>query len=292
MNRLKNLENVAISASVDSRGYLGPVGGWTFKWDAAYWERGFPRISAVVISRDQHFDDTSLEEREKGHIYKVRDTRIYVLCASSVDEAHTLLLKVQRQQGLADSPALEDVPYFTGRTHLTNEVDAFIDAQRTGYLLISGGMGRGKTSFLRHYIYQRRKKTGEPQVCHFIGLAGTREAKRQRIAESLCLQLLNKYPHYEEPEGQGKCGSALYEPAIFPLRSVSTREFGVRVRIPTYPKLHSLFLGPGFRFAMRNARAASICCWKYSVPNTRFVWVACRTALSNSGSMCTRNRSR
>jgi hypothetical protein len=44
--------------------------------------------------------------------------------------------------------------------------------------------------------------------------------------------------------------------------SVNCLEFGVRVKIPTYLKLHSLFLGPGFRFAMRNARAASICCWK------------------------------
>jgi hypothetical protein len=69
-------------------------------------------------------------------------------------------------------------------------------------------------------------------------------------------------------------------------------EIGVRVKNPIYPRLLSLRCGPGFRFAMRNARAASICCWKYPAPNTRFVRVACRTALSNSGSICIRNNSR
>jgi hypothetical protein len=90
MNRLKNLENVAISASVDSQGRLSSVGGWPFKWEAAYREQGFPQISAIVISSGQEdFDDIGLEEREEG-IYRVRDTRFYVLCAESIDQARTL----------------------------------------------------------------------------------------------------------------------------------------------------------------------------------------------------------
>ncbi|MFH0342456.1 MAG: accessory factor UbiK family protein [Chromatiales bacterium] len=94
---------------------------------------------------------------------------------------------------------------------------------------------------------------------------------------------------------------ALIGAALTRMDLVSREEFDVqsasRIRgqsknFQLYCGLGFLRRGPGFCFAMRKARVASICFWKYSAPNTRFVWVASRTALSNSGSRCTRNRSR
>ena len=57
-----NLSGVAVTAAVDERGALHPVGGEFEKLLAAARERSFPRVHTVVVAKDQPMEGLGLQE--------------------------------------------------------------------------------------------------------------------------------------------------------------------------------------------------------------------------------------
>ena len=58
-------------------------------------------------------------------------------------------------------------PDFVGREDLMAKVEEFIQTHRSGYLVIVGGMGMGKSAFMARLIHRERDR-GEEPIYHII----------------------------------------------------------------------------------------------------------------------------
>src|SRR5262249_40035140 len=88
-------------------------------------------------------------------------------------------------------------------------VHAFMGDRRSrGYLVISGGMGRGKSAFLASLVQEeptRRKDPDEPVICHVIDSQYPTTCDPDRIARCLYDQLRRKY-RIGDDELRGRAG--------------------------------------------------------------------------------------
>src|SRR5262249_50637407 len=69
----------------------------------------------------------------------------------------------------------------------------------SGYLVIAGGMGRGKTSWMAEHIWQEID-LGNVPVYHFIDLPGLETDGVRRVANCLYARLLRKHVMLEPKE--------------------------------------------------------------------------------------------
>lgn len=90
-------------------------------------------------------------------------------------------------------------PDFVGRQRLTEEIIRFIASHRSGYLVLRGSMGSGKTTFLAQFLNSRRARDiGDSVIYHIINYHPSQSGAPQNVAACLYERLQRKYG-FEEP---------------------------------------------------------------------------------------------
>jgi hypothetical protein len=85
-------------------------------------------------------------------------------------------------------------PHFVGRERLKDRVREFVSGRSSGgYLVLIGGMGRGKTAFLTELVHDQIDAGREP-IRHFIDYHPSATGEGDTIVRSLLDQLRSKYP--------------------------------------------------------------------------------------------------
>lgn len=198
--RTLNLSGLAVTAQVQPDGTLLPVAGAFDKLLAAAGEKSLPRIHTVVVARDQpleHFNLTSVAQ--SPHLFKVPYADLHLIRAHSLAEAVELLaIDTQTRWGSIDCSLPPPDPAFVGRKQLLKAVQDFILTHDSGYLVIAGGMGKGKSAFMAELIRTALTR-GEAPVYHFIGYHPSASGKPHNIAACLYSRLRRKYA-FPEPE--------------------------------------------------------------------------------------------
>lgn len=184
-----NLSGVAITAEVKQDGCLHPVGGGLTKLLAAARERSLPRIHTVVVAKDQR---PGIECIDPGLLRDDPHAEFRVICASDLLQA-IKLLKVDAETRWEDvidcTTEVERHRDFVGRGWLKKQVQAFVAGHDSGYLLLTGGPGVGKSAFVAEQV----RDNPSPCVYHFImrGMGNWNEP--EAILRSLSAQLRRKY---------------------------------------------------------------------------------------------------
>ena len=184
-----SLEGVSITAAIDGHGTLSPVGGEFAKLLAAARERSLPRLHTVLVAEAQRGDveriDASLLRDDPGAEFRV-------MCAATLQDA-TRLLTVDAETRWGDiidcTPELNRHHDMVGRSWLREWVQAFVDSHSSGYLLLTGGPGIGKSAFVAAQVRQRPS----PTVSHFIKRGMGNWDEPEAMLRSLTAQLRRKY---------------------------------------------------------------------------------------------------
>jgi WD40 repeat protein/DNA-binding winged helix-turn-helix (wHTH) protein len=87
---------------------------------------------------------------------------------------------------------LEPADVFVGRERLFQLVSDFVGRAEPGYLVLVGGMGRGKTRFLKELL-MRRRAAGETPIAHFIDHNNLETRQPDGIAACIAAQLQRKF---------------------------------------------------------------------------------------------------
>jgi hypothetical protein len=193
--REANLTGVAITASLRPDGSLGPAGGLVAKLLAAVRERTLPRIHTVLVAQSQELTDLGLEEDlHNRNTFRDPAGDFHVIRAATVAEAVALLATDARTRwGGIDCSLPPPDPDFVGRETLFQEVGRFVAGNQPGYLVLIGGMGRGKSAFMAELIH-RAWLAGEGPVFHIIRYHPSSSGTPVAIATCLLYQLLRKHP--------------------------------------------------------------------------------------------------
>ena len=174
-----DLAQIAITATVDATGQLGCVEGTFEKLLAVARERSLPRIHTVVVSAAQalHGLWSGVGPQADFHILRA---------ASLVEAVDLLKLNRSTRWGAIDCSLPPPVPDYVNRTRLADAVRGFVTQRdAAGYLVIVGGMGVGKSTFLAEFIRSQQAQRGEPAIFHIIGREGSETARPESIAASL-----------------------------------------------------------------------------------------------------------
>src|SRR5262249_39664010 len=89
-------------------------------------------------------------------------------------------------------------PHFVGRARLTEAVRHFIARQEAGYLVLVGGMGQGKSTWLTELIHTEQAR-GEEPIYHFIDYHPSATGDPHGLAACLYDRLRRKYA-FREPQ--------------------------------------------------------------------------------------------
>jgi WD40 repeat protein len=186
------LAGVAVSATIEADGRLGPVGGIMPKLLAAARDRAFPRVHTLVASVDQDLTVLGLEDEPKGsNVFCDPFEDFHVLRAPTLETGIELLRRDEQERwhGIdCQLPPLD--PDFTGREALFARVRQFVADNDTGYLVLLGAMGIGKSAFMSALLHAERA-TGNVPVFHLISSAHT--GSPEQIAACLYDRLRRKY---------------------------------------------------------------------------------------------------
>lgn len=191
-----DLSGVAVMAAVQPGGGLCKVGGQFDKLLAATRDRSLPRIHTVVAAEEQRADIKNIDS-------SLLDSKPYAgfraICAGSIADAlDQLEADNETRWGSVDCTMPVRVVDFVGRDELFKAVDAFIANNDSGYLVIVGGMGKGKSAFMAEMIH-RRAESGEVPVYHIIEYQSS-TGERRNIAGCLYSRLRRKYASPEPRE--------------------------------------------------------------------------------------------
>ena len=195
-----NLSGVAMTAEVGADETLQPVGGQNEKLSAALFEKSFPRIHTVIVAKDQALDTKELV-RETDQVFRAPASDLQILRAGSVAEAVQLLEVNDRNRWSRIDCTLPPLnPDFVGREQLTAAVQDFVANHESGYLVLVGGMGKGKSTFLSELIHTEQGRKAEPIVFHIVGYHPSDTGNPQSIAACLYDRLRRKYVFPEPSE--------------------------------------------------------------------------------------------
>ena len=123
-------------------------------------------------------------------------------------------------------------PDFVGRENLKARVREFVSRpQAGGYLVLIGGMGRGKTAFLTELVHEEIEAGREP-ICHFIDYHPSATGEGDTIVRSLLDQLRAKYPDLKTPEAWQTRPPDLPAQLEWTLRELSDRHRWGRDGVP------------------------------------------------------------
>lgn len=182
-----SLAGAAITAALDLEGNLLPTAATGPKLlDAP--------VHTVIVSARQSVEWLGLEPDQVQHRVLLDPRRdLHVIKAGNLLEALTLLQTdlATRWRGI-DCTLPPRNPDFVGRDALFERLDDFIRNQVSGYLLIEGGMGRGKTSLMTEFVH-RRIVNGRAPIYHFISSYTAPGSQPDRILACFCDRLRHKY---------------------------------------------------------------------------------------------------
>ena len=181
-----NLSGIAIMAAVDAEGGLHKVGNEFEKLLAVARERSVPRIHTVVVAEAQRGDIDPSLLADDPH------AELRVICAGTMAEAITQI-KVDAdtrwgKEIIDCTLEIERHKDFVGRHWLQARVQTFIDTHTSGYLLLTGRPGVGKSAFVAAQVRQDL----EPVVRHFIKRDMPQWDDPEAILRSLTAQLRRK----------------------------------------------------------------------------------------------------
>jgi WD40 repeat protein len=204
MLRGLNLSGVSVTAAIDEKGIFLPIGGAGCKLSAAALRDSFPHIHTVVVAEEQDIEIYGLEEgAKKQAILRDPGSDFHVIRAANLRAAIRLLSTHLATRWETDCSLPARNPDFVGRKDLTEKVRRFIDddSRKSGYLVLVGGMGKGKSTFLAEFIHcERSRRDGEALICHIIDYQRPETRKIGNIAKCLYEQLRRKHV-FREPDG-------------------------------------------------------------------------------------------
>ncbi|MEQ1858747.1 MAG: WD40 repeat domain-containing protein [Chthoniobacteraceae bacterium] len=179
---------------------IGRVGNAIFKTFAD----GFPteRLHTIVMPAHPILHPLIVPSHDNPDILIARKGAVHLLLARTIEHAAELLVvdHETRWQGIDFKLPRMPGP-FVGRNVLTARVNEFIHRTDSGYGVLVGGMGVGKTSFLANLVHLLTASGVRP-VFHFIPSPGAK-SNADYIAKSLYLRLRRKYATAEPPEWSG-----------------------------------------------------------------------------------------
>jgi hypothetical protein len=185
-----NLLGVAITAELDpDTGALRPIAGLTAKLRKARHEESVSRIHTVVVAEGQRQEIAAIDPtllRDDPHA----DFR--VICARDLAEAVTLLVvdAQTRWGGIIDcTDELKRHRDFVGRHWLREGLRSHIQSHDSGYLLLTGGPGVGKSALVTELV----RGDGDGTVFHFIKRGMGNWDEPDALLRSLTAQLRRKY---------------------------------------------------------------------------------------------------
>jgi len=184
-----DLAGVAITAQVGSDGALLPIGGAFQKLLAAAREKSLPRLHTIIVAAAQRSD---IEGIAPDLLKSDPQADFCVICAHTLAEAvQALAIDVQSRWGtiIDNSPELHRHSNVVGREWLRAHVQAFLDTHDSGYLLLTGGPGIGKSAF----VADMASRSQAPTVLHFIKHGMGNWDEPEAILRSLTTQLRRKY---------------------------------------------------------------------------------------------------
>lgn len=213
LNHLRSLDlkGLTITAQINPDGSLGPVGGLFAKMWVAARDADFPLTRMVVVATDQDLkaegiDLTPVRLDVSQQVFKDHDREIHVIKARALDEAVELLHLVQDKFWGKIEETLPELPEFVGRQRLLTEIEKWKQHTASGYLILVGGMGLGKTTLLAKLVHDARYQAlhGEPRkdpIFHFIDYHPHSTGEPGTICQQFYHQLRRKY---RLPEHGGK----------------------------------------------------------------------------------------
>jgi len=203
--RLLELSGVVVSAALPDTGFdrLRPIGGEVAKFAAAARDRSFPRVHTLVVAHDQDLSGLDLVIDRNSNLFRERSptSDFVIVKAESLTKAIKLLrmrLEQLEAGSLSNNLPGRD-PEFVGRRSLFRKLDEWIATTPAGYLLIVGGVGRGKTAFMAECVHSHIEQ-GEVPVYHFIDYHPSVTGGPESVANSLYQQLRIKYAVWEPRE--------------------------------------------------------------------------------------------
>jgi hypothetical protein len=148
-------------------------------------------------------------ERDCHHrsLYNDPNADFQVICAHDLAEAVMLLhMSAEGCRGNMSDCTLEMTRHhdFVGRHWLSEHVQTFLHVSPSGYLLLTGGPGVGKSAFVTAQIHQSPR----PVVYHFIKRGMGSWDEPEALLRSLTAQLRRKYALLQTPAEAGMAPSA------------------------------------------------------------------------------------
>jgi WD40 repeat protein len=186
------LAGVAVSAAFGADGSLGPVGDILHKLIVAARDLAFPRLHTVIIAAREELEIPGLEKQPEDPAVLADPLEdFHVLKAPTLSEAIQMLRRDQqgRWQGI-DCQLPPPDPDFTGREALFKRVRDFIKTRSSGYLVLRGEMGIGKSAFMAALLHAERA-AGNLPVYHIISSVHT--GNPEQIAACLYDRLRRKH---------------------------------------------------------------------------------------------------
>jgi WD40 repeat protein len=190
---------LAVTAALQPDGRLEPIDGLRLKLEAAYFQR-LPPLHTVVVSARQEIDAAALglvADEHDSRILRTHDGRLLIVRANDLDQAVALLDHAEHARwGEVDCGLKARDPDFVGRDRLFQELQRLIATTSRGYIILEGGVGRGKTSFVTEQLH-RLRDDGENPVYHFVSQYKA-SSDPDALARCLYARLLRKYTVTEQ----------------------------------------------------------------------------------------------
>jgi hypothetical protein len=197
--RKLDFTGLAASARVTPTGNLAVVSGLRRKLMALR-DHSFPRVHTVVVDCAQKLPKGLVPVDGDWNIVKDPGAEFRVLKAPSIDEARMLITSDTKTRWSIDCAIPRRNSSFVGREKLIEHVRDFIEKRDSGYLVLIGLVGQGKSTFLAEWIRREQERLKEAVVYHILGREGTATATMENVATCLYGRLRRKW-RFVEPVG-------------------------------------------------------------------------------------------
>ena len=181
-----DLSGVALTGCIGTDGLLLPVGDMIVK--------AFARNVHTIVAPRQRLEHRDLLPfPDNEFMFSVRCAEVRILLAENIADAAALLAVDQDTRWELFKFRPPPPPKaFVGRKRLTAAVLDFIARASSGYGVVVGAIGAGKTSFLQHLL-EILVAQGHRPTFHFIPAQAGRASSGENVGTSLCLQLRHKH---------------------------------------------------------------------------------------------------
>lgn len=181
---LVKLRGVAFTGALGD-GELVPGGDTFLKW--------FVEGTHTIVAARESIDHPNIQPTDVPHIRSTPNGSAHILLASRIEEAMELLVVHLQSQGQGIRYDVPPPPVdFVGRQILTDRVLEFVDSAESGYGVLVGSMGSGKTTFFRHLVHLLAAMGRRP-VCHFVPSQPGAASRGENLVKGLYYRLRRTY---------------------------------------------------------------------------------------------------